>query len=114
MIATAASVIQAPIQANFGPTSRTIDPSGPPRMPRPSANSRMISGIYQAKSEMTHGTRNVPPPLFARMRGNRQMLPVPTAMLSMANNRAQARGEGFLLVHAVIVQSATAIVSRDW
>ena len=64
-------------------------------MPRPKANSRMISGIDQANSEMTHGNRNVPPPFFARMRGNRQMLPVPTAMLSMANKSAQRDEKDF-------------------
>ena len=44
---------------------------------------------------MTHGTRNVPPPLLARMRGNRQMLPVPTAMLSMAKSKAQREEKDF-------------------
>ncbi len=51
--------------------------------------------MLQAKSEITQGTRNVPPPLLARMRGKRQMLPVPTAMLSMAKSKAQREEKDF-------------------
>jgi hypothetical protein len=49
------------------------------------ANSTRISGIDQRRRKTTHATRKEPPPLDAAIRGNRQMLPVPTAMPSMAS-----------------------------
>ena len=44
----------------------------------------MSSGIAQRKRNINQGIKKAPPPLAARMRGNRQMLPVPTAMPSAA------------------------------
>jgi hypothetical protein len=48
------------------------------------ANSTRISGIDQSSRNTNQATRNEPPPFVAATRGNRQMLPVPTAMPSMA------------------------------
>lgn len=53
------------------------------------ANSTMRSGTDHAKRNTTHATRNEPPPLFAAIRGKRQMFPVPTAMPSMARSIPQ-------------------------
>src|SRR5690606_19314443 len=46
----------------------------------------MMSGTDPSSRKTTHATRKEPPPLEAATRGKRQMLPVPTAMPSMATN----------------------------
>src|SRR5690606_1013676 len=46
----------------------------------------MISGTDQSSRKTTHATRKEPPPWDAATGGKRQMLPVPTAMPSMATN----------------------------
>ena len=85
MMATATNAMKAPIHADFFPCVRTKAPMGPRRVMRPMPNSTRMSGIDQVNRQITHATRNSPPPLVAAMRGKRQMLPVPTAMLSMAS-----------------------------
>jgi hypothetical protein len=40
----------------------------------------MISGTDQISKKMTHGIKNDPPPFWATILENRQILPVPTAM----------------------------------
>ncbi len=89
MIAVATKAIQAPIQANPGPSVLTKAPIAPERVPLPMPNSRMRRGTDQARRKTTQATRNDPPPLVAAMRGKRQMLPVPTAMPSMARSMPQ-------------------------
>ena len=46
---------------------------------------RVARGMDQSTRNISQGMRNVPPSLVATIRGKRQMLPVPTAMLSMAS-----------------------------
>src|SRR5690606_21085859 len=64
-------------------------PIGPVRVAFPIVNSTTRSGTDQRRRKQTQATRNEPPPLAAAMRGNRQMLPVPTAMPSIASNIPQ-------------------------
>jgi hypothetical protein len=40
----------------------------------------MIRGTLQTKRKNTQGSRKAPPPFAAAILGNRQMLPVPTAI----------------------------------
>ncbi len=86
MIAVATNATHAPIHAKPGPIVRAKAPTGPRRVPLPIANSAMMSGTDQARRKTAQATRNEPPPLDAAMRGKRQMLPVPTAMPSMARS----------------------------
>ena len=85
MIAVAVNATQAPIHANFSPTSRAKAPIGPQRDSRPIANSTRISGIDQSSRNTTQAIRNDPPPFVPATRGKRQMFPVPTAMPSMTS-----------------------------
>ncbi len=85
MIAVATKATNAPIQAHFGPIIFKKAPTGPDRVSRPAPNSTMINGMDQRNRNTIHATRNSPPPFCAAIRGKRQMLPVPTAMPSMAN-----------------------------
>ena len=89
MIAVATKAIHAPIHAKPGPSVFTKEPIAPRRVALPSPNSRIRSGIDHASRKTTHATRNDPPPLLAAIRGKRQMLPVPTAMPSMARSIPQ-------------------------
>jgi hypothetical protein len=57
----------------------------PTRAAFPIENSTISRGTDQINRKTTHATRNEPPPLAAAMRGKRQMLPVPTAIPSMAS-----------------------------
>ncbi len=52
----------------------------------PIALSTISNGMDQVTRKMTQGTRNVPP-YSDRMRGKRQMLPVPIAIPSAARIR---------------------------
>jgi hypothetical protein len=89
MIAIATKAMNAPIHARFSPCVFTKAPIGPRRVIRPRPNSTSTRGIDQVTRQTAQATRNSPPPLVAAMRGKRQMLPVPTAMLSMASIMAQ-------------------------
>ena len=85
MIAVETKAIHAPIQLYFFPASFVNAPIGPERAALPVANSVRIRGTDQRRRKTTHATRKEPPPLEAAMRGKRQMLPVPTAIPSMAS-----------------------------
>ena len=89
MIATAQNATQAPIQAQRGPIIRMNAPTGPVRVMRPAPNSTRMSGMDHSSRKTTQVTRKEPPPFCAAIRGNRQMLPVPTAMPSMASIMSQ-------------------------
>ncbi len=89
MIAVAQSATQPPIQANFSPATRTNAPTVPLRACLPNENSTIISGTDQRSRKTTQATRKLPPPLVATMRGKRQILPVPTAMPSVASTNPQ-------------------------
>ena len=67
----------------------TNAPIGPTRVSRPSPNSTRMSGMDQMNRKTIQATRNSPPPFCDAMRGNRQMLPVPTAMPSMVSIMAR-------------------------
>src|SRR5665811_2327286 len=86
MMNVATNATHVPIQAKPLPSVSVNAPTGPLRVPFPMANSRMMRGTDHAMRNTTHATRNEPPPLVAAMRGKRQMLPVPTAMPSMARS----------------------------
>ncbi len=85
MIAVAHHPTQAPIQANLLPMSLPNAPTVPSRVDLPMANSTRISGTDHARRNTTQANRKLPPPFVATIRGKRQMLPVPTAMPSMAS-----------------------------
>ena len=53
---------------------------GPRLVFRPMANSVINSGMDHKNRKINHGMRNEPPPFRATSLGNRQILPVPTAM----------------------------------
>src|SRR5690606_9981783 len=89
MIAMAVHATHAPIHAKRCPIVRANAPTGPYRVCLPMANSTRISGTDQSSRNATHATRNEPPPFDAATRGNRHMLPVPTAMPSIASIIAQ-------------------------
>ena len=54
----------------------------------PMENSTIRRGMDQMNRNTSHRIKKVPTPFVATIRGNRQMLPVPTAMLSIASNIA--------------------------
>jgi hypothetical protein len=83
------SATHAPIHAKRGPITSVKAPIGPRRVAFPIANSHSRSGTDQLIRKIAHGIKNEPPPLVAAMRGKRQMFPVPTAMLNMANSIVQ-------------------------
>ncbi len=89
MIAVAQKATQAPIHARPRPNRTAKAPIGPRRAARPIANSTNSSGTDQRSRNTTQAIRNEPPPLVAASRGNRQMLPVPTAMPSMTSSVPQ-------------------------
>jgi hypothetical protein len=85
MMAAATSAMKPPFHADDFPCVITKAPTDPRRVMRPIPNSIRMRGIDQLNRQTSQATRNSPPPLLAAMRGKRQMLPVPTAMLSMAS-----------------------------
>jgi hypothetical protein len=64
-------------------------PTVPRRAFLPIALSTISSGIDQLNRKISHGMRNVPPPLAAMMRGKRQMFPVPITIPRAARIRPQ-------------------------
>ena len=84
-MAEVTSTQKAPIQAQRGPSTSINVRIGPDRVLRPNPNSTSTSGIDHSSKKTIQATRNSPPPFFAAMRGKRQILPVPTAMPSMAS-----------------------------
>src|SRR5690606_5823111 len=80
------------------------------------ANSTRISGTDHSSRNTTQATRNDPPPFVAATRGKRQMLPVPTAMPSMATiipqrveNCSTRSDNAVLLVSRVVTASDDAV-----
>ena len=85
MMAEATKTTKAPIQANVGPIRVMKDFTGPCRVFLPIPNSSRIKGIDHSNRKQIQAIRNSPPPFFAAILGMRQILPVPTAIPSMAN-----------------------------
>ena len=73
------------LEAHLGPSNCMKDFIGPLRVLRPIPNSSMMIGMDHTKRKTIQATRNSPPPFFAAILGNLQMLPVPTAMPIMAS-----------------------------
>lgn len=73
-----------PIQAFFRPRAFKNTPVTPILYFLPKAYSAMIKGMLHRKRQMIHASKKAPdpsiPPFCAAIRGNRQILPVPTAM----------------------------------
>jgi hypothetical protein len=88
-MAVETNTIHAPIQPNFLPATFVNAPTGPILDDLPIANSAMINGTDQINRNITQGMRKDPPPFWATIRENLQMLPVPTAIPIVAIIRAQ-------------------------
>ena len=114
MIAVATKPTKAPIHANFSPATLANVPTTPIRPFRPRAYSAIISGMLQSKRNVTHAMRNAPapssPPLRAAMRGNRQMLPVPTAMPSTLRMRPRREEKRW----SPVVRGSWFMVDGSW
>src|SRR5210317_2112062 len=89
MIAVAHSATHPPIQPASSPARLRKAPIAPFLAYLPNENSTIIRGTDQRKRNRIQAIRKLPPPLLATIRGNRQMLPVPTAIPSVATTRPQ-------------------------
>jgi hypothetical protein len=89
MIAILQKPTKAPIQRYCLPISLPNAPTVPERVLLPIPNSMMIKGIDQVKRKIIQGIINDPPPFWAIILGNRQMLPVPIAIPRTDNMRAR-------------------------
>ncbi len=89
MMAVAQRATQPPIHANFLPASTVKAPMVPNLAFFPNENSRIIKGTDQRMRKQTQAIRKLPPPWVAAIRGNRQILPVPTAIPMVARTKPQ-------------------------
>ena len=71
-----------PIHENLLPSVAENAPIGPRLVSRPNPNSAFSKGRDHNTMNNIHAIKNDPPPLCVATRGNRQRLPVPTAMPS--------------------------------
>ena len=79
---------KAPIHVAWRPINLPNAPTTPWRVCRPMPISTISSGIAHKNRKISHGIKKAPPPLLATIRGNRHMLPVPTAIPRAAISNA--------------------------